>query len=147
MGTKRGKVNWYAEDVMLKFTKLSERALEAAAFRVEYWAKININTNDQIDTGFMANSVYVVTEEGSSYAATMSNGAYPWRPQKHGGVTGVAQREMAPEAPLPDGKAALVCVGANYAIFQEQQQPFLYPALLAVKSEMKGIIETVAKDG
>ena len=145
--TRRGKVNWYTDDVVVHFTKITERAIEMAAFRVDALAKININTNDQIDTGFMANSVYVVTEESSSYATTMPNGVYSWRPQKHGGATGEAQRQMAPEASLKPGAAALVCVGANYAIFQEMDTPFLYPALLAVKDEMKGIIETVAKDG
>ena len=147
MAAKRGKVDWYAEDVVLKFTKLTERAVEMAAFRVDALAKLNINKNDQIDTGFMVNSVYVVTAEDSTYATTKPDGVYSWSPRKHDGASGEAHREMAPEAPLPDGKAALVCVGANYAIFQEMANPFLYPALLAVKSEMKGIIETVAKDG
>ncbi len=139
MGTKRGKVNWYAEDVVLKFTKLSERALEAAAARVDALTKLNIVANDQVDTGFMVNSVYFATAETSTYqdgSGTQIN--------REGNFV---EREMAPEAPLKDGAAALVCVGANYAIFQEMANPFLYPALLAVRGEMKGIIETVAKDG
>lgn len=139
MAAKRGKVNWYAEDVVLKFTRLSERALEAAAARVDALAKMNIVANDQVDTGFMVNSVYFATEDNSTYmdgSGTQIN--------REGNFV---EREMAPEASLKDGATALVCVGANYAIFQEMANPFLYPALLAVKSEMKGIIETVAKDG
>lgn len=135
----RGKVNWYAEDVVVKFTKLSERAIEAAAARVDALTKINIVANDQVDTGFMANSVYFATEGSSTYQD--ASGA---QINREGNFV---EREMAPEAPLKDGAAALVCVGANYAIFQEMATPFLYPALLAVKGEMKGIIETVAKDG
>jgi hypothetical protein len=140
MGTNtRGKVNWYAEDVVVKFTRLSERALEAGAARVDALAKMNIVATDQVDTGFMVNSVYFATKDSSTYAD--SSGL-------HQNKTGdMVERQMAPEATLKPGTAALVCVGANYAIFREMKEPFLYPALLAVKSEMKGIIETVAKDG
>ncbi|MBK8987381.1 MAG: hypothetical protein IPM39_15110 [Chloroflexi bacterium] len=139
MAVRRGKVNWYAEDVVVKFTKLSERALEAAAARVDALTKINIVANDQVDTGFMVNSVYFATDGNSSYMD--SGGVFT---DKHGNQV---ERQMAPEATLKDGAAALVCVGANYAIFQEMDNPFLYPALLTVRGEMKGIIETVAKDG
>ncbi|MBK7916509.1 MAG: hypothetical protein IPJ94_09645 [Chloroflexi bacterium] len=136
-GARHGKVNWYAEDVVAHFTKVSERAIEAAAARVDALAKMNIVANDQVDTGFMVNSVYFATAETSTYqdgSGTQVN--------REGNFV---EREMAPEATLPDNATALVCVGANYAIFQEMANPFLYPALLAVKGEMKGIIETVAK--
>lgn len=136
-GARHGKVNWYAEDVVAHFTKVSERAIEAAAARVDALAKMNIVANDQVDTGFMVNSVYFATEDNSSYMD--SGGLFT---DKNGNRV---EREMAPEATLKDGATALVCVGANYAIFQEMANPFLYPALLAVKGEMKGIIETVAK--
>ena len=149
MATKSGgpahEVNWYDEDVFLYVEGQTARAVEALAAHIEGLAKIHIVQNDQVDTGFMVNSVYHATAGGSTYGQTMAAGAYPWNPQKHGGAQGTAVVEKAPEAPLPAGYDALVCVGANYAIFQEQQQPFLYPALLQAAAEAEGVIQKAVK--
>ena len=133
----KGKVNWYTEDVILKLMDTSQRGLEAVAARVDGLAKINIVANDQVDTGFMVNSVYFATEKDSTYrddSGTQVN--------REGNFV---EREMAPEAELPADYVALVCVGANYAIHQEMAQPFLYPALVQAAAEAGGIIEKVAK--
>jgi hypothetical protein len=109
------------------------------AARIDGQTKLNIVANDQVDTGFMVNSVYFATEEGSSYGETDEAGLFPNRQGD------LVAREMAPEAPLPDNFAALVCVGASYAIYQEMVDPFLYPALVQVAGEAGGIIEKAAK--
>jgi len=140
------KVDWYLEDVILQVEKATQRSLEAVAARIDGLTKINIVQNDQVDTGFMLNSVYFATRDGSTYAQTMEDGLHPWNPKKHDGVQGTAVGQKAPEAPLPPAYDALVCVGANYAIFQEQQQPFLYPALLQAAAEAEGIIQKALKD-
>ena len=133
----KNTLNWYANDVILKLEDVTQRGLEAVADRIDGLAKINIVDNDQVDTGFMVNSVYFVTEKESTYlddSGTQVN--------REGNFV---EREMAPEADLPKDYAALVCVGANYAIYQEMSNPFLYPALVQAASEAGGIIEKVAK--
>jgi hypothetical protein len=136
--TPGGEVNWYKEEVIAHFTGLNRKGLAAVAARIEGQAKINIVANDQVDTGFMLNTVYHVAEDGSSYGQTDSGGYYTNQEGQQ------VQREAAPEAPLPAGYDALVAVGANYAIFQEMAESFLYQALLDVAAEAGSIIETVA---
>lgn len=134
-----GEVDWFAEDVILKLDDITRRGLEAVAARIDALTKLNIATNDQIDTGFMVNSVYFATGDDSSYL-DVETGTFV---DKNGNLV---DRELAPEADLPDEFEALVCVGANYAIFQEMDQPFLYPALVQAADEAGGIIEAVTKD-
>lgn len=133
-----GEVDWFSEEVILKLLDVTENGLEAVAARVDALAKQNIITNDQVDTGFMANSVYFATGNVSSY--TDGSGTLT---DKNGNLV---ERDMAPEAPLPSEYRALVCIGANYAIFQEMENPFLYPALVQVAGEADGIIEAIAND-
>lgn len=132
------QVDWFEEDVFLYVEGQTARALEALAAHIDGLTKINIVQNDQVDTGFMLNSVYFATRNGSTYAD--DSGVQVNR------AGNFVERHMAPEAPLPPAYDALVCVGANYAIFQEQQQPFLYPALLQAAAEAEGIIQKALKD-
>jgi putative intracellular protease/amidase len=137
----KGKVDWYAEDVILKLEQTTRRGLEALAAYIEGQAKIQIVENDQVDTGFMVNSVYhAAADAGSTYAAANGTGEYVNKAGES------VNRELAPEADLPAEYDALVCVGANYAIYQEMAQPFLYPALLRGAAAAKAIIETKAKE-
>jgi hypothetical protein len=138
MSKTGGEVDWFAEDVILKFAEITEDGLAAVAARVDALAKQGIVTNDQVDTGFMVNSVYHVAGNVSSYQD--SSGTHT---DKNGNLV---DRDMAPEAELPKEYKALVCIGANYAIYQELQKPFLYPALEQVSAEAGGIIEAVAND-
>jgi len=137
MAAKTHDVNWYDEDVLLYVEGQTARAVEALAAHIDGLTKINIVQNDQVDTGFMVNSVYFATPDDSTYSDDSGT---------HINLAGnFVERQMAPEAPLPPEYDALVCVGANYAIFQEQQQPFLYPALLQAAAEADGIIEKAVK--
>lgn len=73
-----------------------------------------IRANGQVDTGFMVNSVYTVTSEGSTYS---------------GG------EQALPEVGGADQTTAYVAVGANYAIFQnygtrfQPGKPFFEPGI------------------
>lgn len=139
MANNSGTVDWYAENVILKMDDVTRRGLEAVAARIDALTKLNITANDQIDTGFMVNSVYFVTREDSTYG-DVDEGTFL---DKKGNLV---ERELAPEADLPEEFQALVCVGANYAIYPEMDQPFLYPALLQAADEAGGILEVVARD-
>ncbi len=129
---KSSKVDWYADDVIAHFAGLTAEGLEAVAAQIDGQAKLNIRENGQIDTGFMINTVYFSGVSGSSYDQTA-------RPSSFGD-----DKAKAPEVDLGDAEA-LVAVGADYAIFQEQIDSFLYKALSQVAGQAGGIIEEVAK--
>ncbi len=135
-----GEVNWYEDELILVLDNATRKGLAALAARVDGLAKINIVENDQIDTGFMLNTVYHVADGVSTYAATAESG-------EHTGKSGANKFvEKAPEAQLPDEYEALVAVGADYAVFQEQQNSFLFKALLQASQEAGGIIQAAAKE-
>lgn len=135
-----GEVNWYQEELILVLENATRKGLAGLAARVDGLAKINIVENDQVDTGFMLNTVYHVANAVSTYAATAEGGEYTGKAGANKFV------EKAPEAPLPDEYEALVAVGADYAIFQEQQNSFLFKALLQASQEAGGIIQAAAKE-
>jgi len=137
--TPGGQLTWYGSEVSLHFDKMTRRGLTAVAARIDGLTKTNILTNDQVDTGFMVNSVYFVAGDESTYHQTDPGGQYA---NKAGQMVA---RQLAPAAPLPDAYAALVCVGANYAIFQEMALPFLYPALLQAAAEAGGLLQQAAQ--
>jgi hypothetical protein len=78
----------------------AEEAIKQKAFQVEAQAKANVVANDQIDTGFMLNSIHTNFNKSE----------------------------------LPSGAVAAIYVGAEYGIWQEFKNPFLYPALRSVTS-------------
>ncbi|MCA9936194.1 MAG: hypothetical protein H6662_15615 [Ardenticatenaceae bacterium] len=136
----KSKVDWFGEDVMLKVVSATRQAIEATAIRVVGQTEINITANNQVDTGFMRNSVYFATKDDSTYEDADTDGAYV-------NLQGdLVERSLAPEAPLPAEYDALVCIGADYAIFQEMANSFLYPALQQVRGEVKGILQRTAKE-
>lgn len=112
--------------VMAALDKAASQIVKKAAFDVQAKAANNITANDQIDTGFMKSSVYVVTKSTSTYGA--------------GVVAGSPGSALLSEVPPPETDTeALVAVGANYGLFQElgtsrlPPRPYLVPALEAVK--------------
>jgi len=139
--TSSGEVFWYGEELMLEVDRLTREGIEALAFVIEGYIKANILANDQVDTGFMLNTVYAVTPSGSGYTAAWQSGQYT---DKAGGAV---PRQIAPEAALPPEYDALVAVGADYALFQEFQKPFIFPAFLRAAAEAEGVLKTKAKNG
>lgn len=116
-----GQVNWYGNRVKATLKNATDEIMAKAAFHLEAMTKANIVANDQVDTGFLLNSVYAVTDQGSTYGAAKS-AASAKNPAA----------EMGPEPHLEDGQGAAVGVGASYAVYQEIQQSFLYRALEAL---------------
>lgn len=138
--TQHGEVNWYDEELQLVVDKATRRGMEAIAARIDGQAKQNIVGNDQVDTGFMLNSIYFATTERSTYNAANPSGGYT---DKAGNLV---QRQIAPEAALPADFDALVAVGADYAVYQEMAQSFLFLAVQQVAAEAGGIMQTAAKE-
>lgn len=125
-------VDWFGDEVRLKLRDASAAMVRAAAFAVEGQAKVNITNNGQVDTGFMRNSVYAATDKGLSESA--SSGTF--MSHKEGRQI---ERQALPQMSAPEN-GALVAVGAEYGIWQEQENPFLYPALERVAQSMEGEI-------
>lgn len=131
------QVNWYGEDVTLRIKGATQDVLDQLAIEGEGLAKINIRENDQIDTGFMMNSVAAVTSKGASQVPP--SGEYPNR----AGET--VHRESVPLPAAEEGSAGIGCA-AEYAIHQEMKQSFLYRALEKLAERVGGVIERVARE-
>lgn len=129
------KVTFYLDKVLFKVGQAAEQSLVAIAHQIEAQAKENIVANDQVDTGFMLNAVYVTAEGESTYSE--AQGAARARN---------AEAQMAPEAQVGDGEVAVVA-GANYSIYQEAKQSFLFKAGEQVAGQVAGaIVEKVGRE-
>jgi len=148
------EVRWDKEQVILRLRDATQKGINAAAHQVEAHAKVNIQQNKQIDTGFMLNSGYTVTPTSSGFISAGAR-AFNARSEKYFGKrvsrrqrqrVNVAERLLGDEAQLPRGEvAAAVAFAASYAVWQEIRNSFLYRALTQVAAEAGGIIERVAK--
>ena len=143
-------VKSYLDHVIMTIDDVTnDKAVPMLAMRVQERTQLNIRSNDQIDTGFMVNSIYAVFPDKSNYnevrnaAEAMTRSTRDWRL--------VDQSDsMAPEVRLERNMSAGVVVGANYAIYQEVQNPFMAPAAEAAGAEMGAqvakIYSTYTKD-
>lgn len=129
------QVNWYGERVILRVKDATREILGQLALRGEGLAKENIQANNQIDTGFMLNTVYSVLPDGAA-SPTWESGQYMDSSGK------LVQRNAGTPAPVGPEAAAVGCV-AEYAVFQELANSFLYRAMEQLVSEGTGIIQTV----
>ena len=137
MAARGGEVRLYVDHVLLKVSAASDKALTAVALQIEAQVKANIQRNGQIDTGFMLNSTYTVSKKSSTYNHANTTGLYTDKKGK------TSVRALAPEQELPEHASAGTAVGAEYAIYQEDIKPFLYPAAETVASQVKGSLEKV----
>lgn len=131
------QVNWYGEDVTLKIAGATQEMLDQLALEGEGLAKINIRENDQIDTGFMMNSVAAITSKGIGELPL--SGEYEDRAGK------MVHRESVPLPEAEAGSAGIGCA-AEYAIYQEMKQSFLYRALEKLSERLDAVIERVARE-
>lgn len=138
-----GKVNWFEQRVMLEVNEATERELLKIAHQVEGQAKVNITDNDQIDTGFMRASGYVVSSKLSTYNEGYAK-AYSKdlkrKSRRRGKSVNVFERAMGPELPKPNKLQAAVVFGAEYTIYQEMRMSFLYDALVQVAGNIGGSV-------
>src|SRR3989304_2768464 len=121
-------VSWNLDVDRLQVTmaNASEAALTALAHEIEGEVKVKIRGNDQVDTGFMLNSVYVTTRSSSGYAEASAAAGTRARSGKGRYVTARVKRRMAQPVSLVGRAVAAVAVGAEYAIWQELKKSFLF---------------------
>lgn len=122
------RVNWYEQDVVVTANNAMEEALLALAFQIEAAAKVDA----PVDTGFMRNASYVVGGDTNTFQV---------RSEEHNGRR--YETATHPEPAPPSG--VTVGFAADYTIFVETQQPFLYPAAQRVASQAGGTIEAVGR--
>ena len=122
-------VTWYGDKILAEVQVAKSAIIDEIAFQIEAETKRNIIENNQVDTGFMLNSVYTITSGGSTFSQARSS-AKAQNPKAAG---------MGAEATAPEG-GAVVAVGAEYAIHQETRRAFLYPAGESVARQAAGII-------
>jgi hypothetical protein len=127
--TVKGKVDWYANDVLLVVDGASDEILTKLAFEVEAVAK----PGAPVDIGFMRNAIYTVAPEhnGRQAAEAEARGANP-------------DAAIAPELHIAEHEAT-VHGAAEYTIYQEQRGGFLYRALEAAQKVAGGIIQEVGR--
>jgi len=139
------EVKLYLDHLQVVVEEATEKVLKQLGFRITERAQLNIRTNDQIDTGFMVNSIYPVWKDGSGYGQARAE-AEGQTMSKRTGKQVDQSENMAPEESLVEDAVAAVVVGANYAIFQEAANPFLYPAAEAAAGEFGGEATAIYKE-
>ena len=113
----------------------ASKAVRATAFNIV----LDAQSYAPVDTGAMKNSIYVVTDDESSYADASSDARV------------LNEIEILPEMDAPkDDLTAIVAVGAEYGLYVEMgtvrtsAQPYLEPAAElsreAFEQAMKGIL-------
>ncbi len=119
----------------------SDDLLTRLALQVAGQTKANIVANDQVDTGFMLNTVYTLTPDGkSTYGETWESGNYLGR------KTGEMEaRDKVFEPAAPEENEALIGVAADYAVFQEIENSFLFRALEQVLGQAAEAVREVGR--
>lgn len=117
------KLTWAPKIVRKFVNRRAQAGIEEVAYAVREQARRNLEENNQIDTKFLYNSIYVATPNGTS--PIHPDGEY--RSLKGNGVV---RRESGAIVSVDEG--AFVGAAASYAIFPEMNQPYLFPALESV---------------
>jgi HK97 gp10 family phage protein len=106
-----------------EYDKKVGKLVRAAALKIERGAK----ERAPVDTGFLRNSIYVITEDFSDDA-----GSFRRLARLAHGIP-----DVFPKLPAPGHNEALVAVGANYGVFVEYgtsrqgAHPYFTPAVEA----------------
>lgn len=109
------------------------KVVRKTAFDLQAHMQTQIRANGQIDTGFLVNSVYVVTSEENTYNA--------------GGHAEAFASVDAPREPT----TAYVAVAANYGAYQnygtrfQPARPFVEPAVDATRPEFEAAMSAVER--
>lgn len=122
------EITWNGEEVKKLIIDITTEAMTQFALAVESQAKQNVVANDQVDTGFMLNSIWSRSPNHSTYAAISP-------------PDGVV-RDLAQEEELGDS-LAIVGAAALYAIYQESKKPFIWSALTTITPRFGRIIEEI----
>jgi hypothetical protein len=131
-------LDWHGQRVRMVVDEAMEESIIDIALAVEGKAKSNIVANDQVDTGFLMNSIYTVARRSrNTYGSTQASGKYA------GSKSAGGYRRRAPQISLPPSAIALVAAAAAYAIHVELSKSFLFKALQEVARESGSYVRKV----
>lgn len=134
MAKKKGRyggVDWYEEDALFEIDQASDDIVTRIAFQVEGYAKVAA----KVDTGFMRNTIYTIPASYPPTDTGWEDGAY------ESSKTGESeQRFRVDVVPKLPPRFAAVHAAAEYAIYREVQDHFLYNALEKAKGIAPGVI-------
>lgn len=122
-------------NILPEVAERMEQALSQIVRKTAFDLQAMAQTAAPVDTGFLKNSIYVVTDDKSTY----SNNASPSK----------AGQELLPEVERPEKNHAVVAVGANYGAYVEYgtvhgpPQPYLTPAVEMMRPEFIRALETL----
>lgn len=133
---KTGRVDWYEQDALWRIDEASDELVTKLAFLVEGYAKVNA----RVDTGFMRNAIYTVPATTRPTDTGWSSGTYE---SKNTGEK--VQRSRETRVPRLPARTAAVHSAAEYSIYREVVDHFLYDALVKVKGDTPGTIEGVRR--
>ncbi len=131
--TEQAEINWYEDEVRLIVQDASDAILTALAFQGEGYAKVHVQENGQIDTGFMLSSIYGFGPLEDRRAAAM------------GAALARAVKDFAPPVKPEEERQGGIHAAAEYAIYQEMINSFLYRALEDLVKVIPNIIIEVGK--
>lgn len=115
-------------EIAEKLDKALDEAVRKAAFDIQGKAQAKA----PVDTGFLKNSVYVVTHNESTYHDVQE-------PEEG--------QELLPEVGTPKEHEAVIAVGASYGVYVEfgsehgPAQPYLTPAAEEVRPQFTAALE------
>jgi hypothetical protein len=134
------QVKWYGPKVLKLLNQSLNQAQDRIARRLAENTQQNIIDNNQVRTGFLGASVYVVSASGSTYDRT-------WEPGEYFDIKAgeMASRDKAPEVEPAKGNA-LMGVAADYAMDPEMDNSFAFRSVDQVAGEVAGILSDVARE-
>lgn len=136
MATSQGTVNWYEQDALLAIDNASDDLVTRLAFLVEGYAKVRA----RVDTGFMRNAIYTIPAVGDIKDKGPESGEF--ESKKTGEMV---RRDRADQTPSIPRHSAAVHAAAEYTIYREMEDHFLYDALREVQKDTPGVIQGVAR--
>ena len=123
--------NWDTKHIKMIVRGATDKLLNEIAVTGQGYTRVNIRDNGQIDTGFMINSVFVVTPKTDDYYDASVNA--------HERNEDVSMGER----PRIGENEAVIGVGAEYAIYQEAANSFLWKAAEQLRDRFPQIVRTV----
>ena len=121
---------WYFGDVKRAFQPQIDKYVDAKAQRVVEHGQDNIQANDQIDTGFMRDSGYVVSAVRNTHDSVGLNEV------RLSSRTGEYVERQRADAPPPNrGDDVIAGFSADYTIDQELENSFLWRGVEQVAAE------------
>jgi hypothetical protein len=132
------EIDWYTEDLVLVLDEATDDIVTRLVIQGVAYAKVNIQADGLIDTGFMLNAVYALTPKGAE-GSPQGDGYYTNK-------EGQRVYRAAAGAPGIEPHAGAIHAAANYTIYQEMKHNFLYRALDQLRSIAPGVIETVGRE-